>query len=98
MSASSIKIEDNYEKMIASCGILDSSEIQKNVNKLFATFYSNEKQEKSEKENSIGANISAKKLFYLYKRITSNMFSRFFNSVESDIYLHMKGIMLENIF
>lgn len=92
------EIEDNYEKMIAGCGILDSSEIQKNVNKLFATFYSNEKQEKSEKENSIGANISAKKLFYLYKRITSNMFSRFFNSVESDIYLHMKGIMLENIF
>lgn len=34
----------------------------------------------------------------LNKRITSNMFSRFFNSVESDIYLHMKGIMLENIF
>lgn len=92
------EIEDNYEKMIAGCGILDSSEIQKNVNKLFAPFYSNEKQEKSEKENSIGANLSAKKLFYLYKRITSNMFSRFFNSVESDIYLHMKGIMLENIF
>ncbi|MBR6663270.1 MAG: 30S ribosomal protein S4 [Alphaproteobacteria bacterium] len=38
------EIEDNYEKMIAGCGILDSSEIQKNVNKLFAPFYSNEKQ------------------------------------------------------
>lgn len=92
------EIEDNYEKMIASCGISDSNEIQKRVNKLFESYYFNEKQEKLEKENVYGAKFSAKKLFYLYKKITSNMFSRFFNSVESDIYLHMKGIMIENIF
>lgn len=44
------------------------------------------------------AKVNAEKLYYLYRKITSNMFTRFPGSTDSDMYLHMKSIMIESIF
>ena len=79
------QIEESYEKMISRCDIAEAAEVQKDVNALFSNF------DGSARENS-------EKLYYLYRKITEDMFTRFPGYSDSDMYLHLKGIMLERLF
>ena len=79
------EIDEKYEKMISCCDIATTEEVQKNVSSLFEIFNGTVKQ-------------NSEKLYYLYKKIISNMFTRFSAITETDMYLHLKSIMIESIF
>lgn len=107
-------LEDNYEKMISCCSIAATEEVQSKVNEMFAFFSKQEGKNENLDETDIEkfskqlyidgkspenpAKINSEKLYYLYKKITSNMFTRFPKTVDTDMYLYMKGIMIEAIF
>ena len=74
-----------YEKMISHCDLASAEETQTDVNNLF----------KYLKED---AKLNSEILYYLYKKINSNMFTRYPGYTDSDMYLHIKSIMIENIF
>ncbi|MCR5189599.1 MAG: response regulator [Treponema sp.] len=100
-------IDQNYEKMISSCDISSSEEIQKKVMEVFTPFGKFDNDESKEptlvisedgKSPSNPAKINAQKLYYLYMKIKSNMFTRYPGYTDSDMYLHLKSIMIESIF
>ncbi len=74
-----------YEKMIGHCDLANADETQKDVEDLFNCFTEN-------------AKLNSETLYYLYRKITSNMFTRYPGFTDSDMYLHIKSIMIENIF
>ena len=78
-------IDEAYEKMIGRCDIAKAEETQTDVEKLFECFGND-------------AKLNSEMLYYLYKKITSNMFTRYPGYTNSDMYLHIKSIMIENIF
>lgn len=79
------QIDEEYERMIGRCAIATSEETQAGVEKLFNYFG---------KDGKLNSEI----LYYLYRKITSNMFTRYPGFTDSDMYLHIKSIMIENIF
>jgi len=79
------KIDDVYERIVSKLSISSSEEIQKGMKKLFNYAEGN-------------SEIRACRLDYLYSKILSNLFSRFPSYSETDMYLHLKSIMIENIF
>ena len=78
-------IDEIYEKMIAHCDIASPEETQADV-AMFGTCFT---------EN---AKLNSETLYYLYRKITSNMFTRYPGYTDSDMYLHIKSIMIESIF
>ncbi len=78
-------LDEAYEKMISHCDIASADETQIDVESLFNFFTEN-------------AKLNSETLYYLYKKITSNMFTRYPGFTDSDMYLHIKSIMIENIF
>lgn len=79
------QLDEGYEKMISHCDIASPEEAQKDVENLFNCFKDN-------------AKLNSETLCYLYRKITSNMFTRYPGFTDSDMYLHIKSIMIENIF
>ena len=79
------QLDEAYEKMISHCDLATAEETQEDVNGLFSCFNENGK-------------LNSETLYYLYKKITSNMFTRYPGYTDSDMYLHIKSIMIENIF
>ncbi len=79
------QIDEEYEKMIGRCAIAKADETQTDVENLFKFFGKD-------------AKINSEMLYYLYRKITSNMFNRYPGFTDSDMYLHIKSIMIENIF
>lgn len=79
------QIDEEYEKMIGRCAIAKADETQADVENLFKFFGKD-------------AKINSEMLYYLYRKITSNMFNRYPGFTDSDMYLHIKSIMIENIF
>ena len=78
-------IDEAYERMIGRCDIAKADETQADVEKLFECFGND-------------AKLNSEMLYYLYRKITSNMFTRYPGYTDSDMYLHIKSIMIENIF
>ena len=78
-------IDEKYEKMIGRCDIASAEETQADVEKLSECFGDD-------------AKLNSEMLYYLYRKITSNMFTRYPGYTSSDMYLHIKSIMIENIF
>ena len=79
------QLDEAYEKMISHCDLATTEETLADVNGLFGCFNEN-------------AKLNSETLYYLYRKITSNMFTRYPGYTDSDMYLHIKGIMIENIF
>ncbi|MDY2840123.1 MAG: response regulator [Treponema sp.] len=77
-------LNDKFERCCAKLPLAQPEEIQKEITNLF-TFESD-----SAKKN-------ADKLYFLYSKITENLFSRYASVSDKDLYLHLKGIMIENI-
>nr|MCR4579090.1 helix-turn-helix domain-containing protein [Treponema sp.] len=101
--------EENYEKMISSCDIDDSSEVQKKLDEVFNQFGKLEDSKSEEGNFALQIPVNAKtpanpakeqseNLYHLYRKITANMFTRYPGATDSDLYLHMKSIMIESIF
>ena len=78
-------IDEEYEKMIGRCDIATADENQLDIERLFNLFGKD-------------AKLNSEMLYYLYRKITSNMFTRYPGYTDSDMYLHIKSIMIENIF
>ena len=78
-------LDEIYEKMISHCDLATPDEVQKDIDALFGCFNDN-------------AKLNSETLYYLYRKITSNLFSRYPGYTDSDMYLHIKSIMIENIF
>ena len=79
------QIDELYEKIMSKCDISSAEEIQKGIKNLFTSF---------EKDSKLNSEI----LYYLYRKVVSNLFSRYAGYTDSDMYLHIKSIMIENIF
>lgn len=100
------ELEEKYEKMISCCDIEDSEKLQSRLDELFKIFGSPvEAPEEAKPPYSKGAKTPAnlakensEKLYYLFRKITSNMFTRFPGISDADMYLHLKSIMIESIF
>lgn len=101
-------LEQNYEKMISSCDIASSEEIQFKLSALFEEFGQAASDDNEEAPDFIipingkspanPAKISAQNLYYIYSRICTNMFTRYPGFTDNDMYLHLKSIMIESIF
>ena len=79
------QMDEAYEKMIGHCDLANADEMQTNIDGLFNCFNEN-------------AKLNSETLYYLFKKINSNMFTRYPGFTDSDMYLHLKSIMIENIF
>ena len=79
------EVDQIYERMVAKLDIATTEEIQASVNEIFNIF------KKS-------AGVNAEILYYLYNEIITNLFFKFPGYSDTDMYLHMKGIMIESIF
>ena len=77
--------DQRYEKIVGRLDISSPDEVQKAVKELF-TF------------TGMSVEASAETLSYLYTKILTNLFSRFPGYSDVDMYLHLKGIMIENIW
>ena len=100
------ELEEKYEKMISCCDIEGANVVQKYIEDIFNMFGS-EIPNAEAGEISIGngpktpankGKENSEKLYYLFRKITSNMFTRFPGTTDSDMYLHLKSIMIESIF
>ncbi len=101
------EIDQNYERMISSCDISTSEDLQIKLLDLFKPFGNLENTDRKKDSFIIPENgktpsnpgkINAQKLYYLYTKIRSNMFTRYPGYTDSDMYLHLKSIMIESIF
>ena len=79
------QIDKTYEKMISHCDLASAEEMQADIKTLFNCFTDD-------------AKLNSERLYYLYRKINSNLFTRYPGYTDSDIYLHIKSIMIENIF
>jgi two-component system, response regulator YesN len=78
-------IDQRYEKCIGCLDFLSSEGVQKTLGSLF---------DFSAVENAKRAGC----LLYLYDKIVNNLFNRFPGCSDTDMYLHLKSIMIENIW
>ncbi|MCQ2573239.1 MAG: response regulator [Treponema sp.] len=79
------EIDTAYEKIVSKLAISEVKEISSGLKKLFA--FENENKE-----------YNAALLFYIYNKLNANLFTRFPGWTDNDLYLHLKGIMIENIW
>jgi two-component system response regulator YesN len=100
------ELEEKYEKMISCCDIENAEVVQSRVGQIFKIFgdcttapstdalsYPEDAKTppNAGKENS-------EKLYYLFRKVTANMFTRFPGTTDTDMYLHLKSIMIESLF
>lgn len=78
-------LDSSYEKLISKINIAEIGEIQKSLTELL-TFKSDKKE------------FYASKLDYIYNKLKNNLFTRFPGYTDNDLYLHLKAIMIENIW
>jgi two-component system, response regulator YesN len=78
-------IDARYEKCIGCLDILSTEDVQKTLDVVFD--FSSFKPEQH-----------AECLRYLYEKIINNLFKRYPGCSDSDMYLRLKGIMIENIW
>ncbi|MBR5867736.1 MAG: helix-turn-helix domain-containing protein, partial [Spirochaetaceae bacterium] len=74
-----------YERFIGRLEFLSTNEITAGINSLFNF-------------SSISEKKRGTVFYYLYNKITTNLFSRFPGHVDCDDYLYSKGIAIENIW
>ena len=79
------QLDEEYEKMLSHCDLASSEEMKLHLDKLFTCFEEN-------------AKLNSEMLYYLYQKIITNLFTRYPGYTDSDMYLHIKSIMIENIF
>ena len=79
------EIDENYEKLILKISIAELKDIQVSLKKLLS--FDDEKPE-----------YYASKLSYIYNKLNTNLFTRFPGYTDNDLYLHLKAIMIENIW
>ena len=79
------QLDEAYGKMVNHCDLATPDQMQSDVKNLFSCFGGNVK-------------LNSEMLYYLYKKINSNLFTRYPGYTDSDMYLHIKSIMIENIF
>ncbi|MCR4733475.1 MAG: response regulator [Treponema sp.] len=103
------ELEEKYEKMISSCDISSPEEVISKIDSIFKIFDLDDTEDADTDDFTFQissdaktapnpAKVNAEKLYYLYRKITSNMFTRFPSKTDKDLYLHMKSIMIENVF
>ena len=78
-------IDQQYEKCVGRLDIASTEEVQKSIETLF-TF------------PELPQSAYAETVAHLYNRILSNLFTRFPGYSDTDMYLHLKSIMIENIW
>ncbi|AEE17888.1 response regulator transcription factor [Treponema brennaborense] len=78
-------IDSAYEKCISRLDIASVAEIQRDMELLFDFA-------------KISDPRRAAVLYYLYNKVMNNLFKRFPGCSGSDMYLHLKSIMIENIW
>lgn len=78
-------IDSAYEKCICRLDISSPSEIKASIDNVF-DFSKVPQQQQSAV------------LYYLYNKATNNLLKRFPGYSDTDMYLHLKGIMIENIW
>ncbi|MDY4902356.1 MAG: response regulator [Treponema sp.] len=76
--------DGRYEKFTAALDLLSTEEIKKALNSLFD--FSN-----------LGKEKSSELLFYNYNKILNNLFKRYPKFHDTDTYLYLKSLMIENI-
>lgn len=79
------EIDENYEKLILKISIAEVKDIQGSLKKLLS--FDDEKPE-----------YYASKLSYIYNKLNANLFTRFPGYTDNDLYLHLKAIMIENLW
>lgn len=79
------EIDETYEKLVAKLSISEVQDILSGLKKLL-TFEENNKEH------------SAARLYYIYNKLNANLFTRFPGWTDKDLYLHLKSIMIENIW
>lgn len=79
------EIDENYEKLISKLSISDVGEIQKGLKTLYSF-------------DDGKTDFYASKLNYIYNKLNANLFTRFPGYTDNDLYLHLKAIMIENIW
>ncbi len=79
------RLDDMYERYMSRLSISTTEEIQKGINKIF---------------DAINENVQEApvKLEYIYNKILTNLFTKFPAYSENDLYLHLKSIMIENLW
>jgi two-component system, response regulator YesN len=78
-------MDARYEKCIGCLDLLSTEDVQKTLNAMFDFSYFKFEQ-------------YAECFLYLYEKIVSNLFKRYPGYSDSDMYLRLKGIMIENIW
>ena len=77
-------LNDKCERCFSKLSVSTPEEIQKCINGFFE--FKDEDQ-----------NLCAEQLNFIYTKITENLFGRFSIYTQNDLYLDLKGIMIENI-
>ncbi len=78
------EIDTKWDKVIASLDLLSTEDIKKNLN-ILLNFSDFPKQKRGEV------------LHYIYEKVVNNLFKRYPKLNDSDSYLYLKGLMIENI-
>jgi len=78
-------IDSIYERVMSRLDISTAEEVSQGLETLFD--FKNVAQEKK-----------GSMLYYLYNKITMNLFRRYPGYSETDMYLYLKGLMIENIW
>ena len=79
------EVDKIYEKLISKISFSDVPTIQKGLDELFNFA-------------GISPDFYASKLNYIYNKFNSNLFTRFPGYTDNDLYIHLKAIMIENIW
>lgn len=79
------EIDELYEKLISKISISDVASIQQGLAELFSF-------------DSGKTEFYPSQLNYIYNKLNANLFTRFPGYTDNDLYLHLKGIMIENIW
>lgn len=77
-------LDSKYERMIASIDLMNLDDVKKNVAAMF---------DYSDTEPC----YKAESLRYIYSKIVNNLFRRYPKLSDSDTYLYLKSLMIENI-
>jgi two-component system response regulator YesN len=77
--------DKKYERCVSKLDIATAEEAQQSVDDLLS--FSN-----------VAPAICTETLNYVYNKITTNLFTRFPGYSDNDVYLHLKSIMIENIW
>lgn len=79
------EIDAHYEKCIGCLDLFETEDVLKFLDVMFDF-------------SAFGPGQQAECLRYLYEKIVNNLFKRYPGYSDTDMYLHIKGIMIENIW